>query len=133
MHSQELAGLREQSKASLEQLKTAHRSEIDSINSSHEETLAGKAKTLDKQITSLKLELSATQDDLAKAKGALATAASEVEAMKAQLDQAAKDLETARTAAGSEKEAAMADLAKHLGNTQQEMNDLKVSPAQPRG
>lgn len=128
-HSKELAVLREQSKATLEQVKTAHRSEIDSITASHEETLSSQVKSMEKQISTLKLELSATQDDLAKAKGALSSAKSEVDGLKAQVDQAAMEAEMARTASGSEKEAAVADLAKRLSNTQQEMNDLTVSGA----
>ncbi|KAG8864312.1 hypothetical protein FRB96_006133 [Tulasnella sp. 330] len=123
-HAQELAVLREQSKATLEQVKTAHRNEIDSITASHEETLGSQVKSLEKQISVLKLELSATKDDLAKAKGSLSSARSEVDSLRAQVDQAVMEAQIARTASGAEKEAAVADLAKRFSNTQQEMNDL---------
>jgi conserved oligomeric Golgi complex subunit 6 len=110
----------------LEQVKVAHKTEIESITASHEEALNSNVKALEKQISALKLELSATQDDLAKAKGALTAATSETDNLKTQLEQAAKDAEAASTAAGSEKEAALADLTKRLNNTQQELSDLNV-------
>ncbi|KAG9023813.1 hypothetical protein FRB95_012466 [Tulasnella sp. JGI-2019a] len=123
-HSVELGALRAQSKATLEQVKAAHQSEIDSITATHEEALNSQVKSLEKQISSLKLELSATQDDLTKAKAALSASKSETDSLKAQVDQAAIEAQIARASSGAEKDTAIADLAKQLANTQQEMNDL---------
>ena len=104
-HSQELATLREQSKAVADQLKTAHQTEKDALIASHQDALDSQVKALEKQIASLKVELSATQDTLAKTKAASASSGSQVEALQAQLEQGSKDAEAAKAAAVSEKDA----------------------------
>ncbi len=125
-HSQELATLREKSLAAAEQLKNSHQTEIESLTASHQEGLDTQVKSLEKQISSLKLDLTATQDSHSKAKAALAVKTEEAESRKAQVEQVKKDTTTAHAAAISEKEVALEDVAKQLSNAQKELADLNV-------
>ncbi|KAG8906038.1 hypothetical protein FRC01_008155 [Tulasnella sp. 417] len=126
-HSTELATLREGSQAVADQLRSAHKVEIESINAAHQEALDSQVKALEKQISNLKLELGATQDGLSKSKAAVATNTSEIDALKAQVEQAKKDGQAEKDAAIKERESAMEDLAKQLANTQKEMSDLDTA------
>ncbi|KZT30690.1 hypothetical protein NEOLEDRAFT_1053426 [Neolentinus lepideus HHB14362 ss-1] len=87
-HGEDLHALRAESQATIEQLREAHQLTIEGLKAEHEAALETQVKTLEKHITSLQLELKATQDDLLKAKAALVAAAPEVDALKVQLEEA---------------------------------------------
>lgn len=88
VHSQDLQALRAESQATIEQLRAAHQSTIDGLIAEHKTSLENQVKVLEKQISNQTLELKATQEDLAKAKGSLVSASQEVDLLKTQLDEA---------------------------------------------
>lgn len=127
-HSAELATLRQSSQGAAEQLRSAHQTEIDALKASHQEALDSQIKSLEKQISGLKLELTATQDALSKAKAALAAGTAEAQSLKTRIAELQAEAETSKAAAAAEHQTAMEDIAKQLSNTQREMSDLNVSP-----
>ncbi|KAG6862427.1 hypothetical protein C0995_011867 [Termitomyces sp. Mi166 len=87
-HAQELQALRASSTASIEQLQAANQSALEDIKAEHANLLDSEVGRLEKIITTLKLDLKATQDDLVKAKTSLETARAEVENLVQQRDDA---------------------------------------------
>ncbi|KAL4070827.1 hypothetical protein J3A83DRAFT_3283785 [Scleroderma citrinum] len=86
LHGQDLQALREESQASIEQLRTAHESFVSDLQAEQQATLDSEVNTLEQKLNSQGLELRATQDDLAKAKAALEAARLENEGLGAQLE-----------------------------------------------
>ncbi|KAL4069722.1 hypothetical protein V8B97DRAFT_2024442 [Scleroderma yunnanense] len=86
LHGQDLQALREESQASIEQLRTAHESFVSDLQAEQQATLESEVNTLEQKLNSQGLELRATQDDLAKAKAALEAARLENEGLGAQLE-----------------------------------------------
>ena len=80
--------MRATSEASIEQLRGSHATALEEAKTSYEAALQDQVNTLERSITSKKVELQATQDDLAKAKAALAASLPEIEALRAQLEEA---------------------------------------------
>lgn len=88
MHGQDLAALRAESQATIEQLLTAHQSTVDGLKAEYENVLASQVGELEKNLSNQSLELRATQDDLSKAKAALDSSRAEAVSLKAQLEDA---------------------------------------------
>jgi len=87
-HAQELQALRSGSTASVEQIQAANQLALEDLKAEHTSLLDSEVNRLEKSITTLKLDLKATQDDLAKAKAALESARSEVAILIQQRDDA---------------------------------------------
>lgn len=78
-------------------------------------------KTLEKQIANQNLELKATQEDLAKAKAALASASQELDSLKTQLDEARQ---IAAAVDKGDKEEVIDRLTKELSNARDDHSSL---------
>ena len=87
-HSQDLQTLRAESNATIQQLQTINQSAMEDLKVEHAAAFESQVKALEKQINHQSLELKATQDDLAKAKGALESARAEVKSLTVQCDEA---------------------------------------------
>lgn len=87
-HGEDLQALRAESQATIDQLRVAHQTTIDGLKAEHQAALDSQVKSLEKQISKQAIELKATQEDLAKAKGALASSTAELQSLKIQLDEA---------------------------------------------
>lgn len=101
-HTQDLQALRAESQASIEQLRAAHQNTIDGIKADHQAALDSQVKALEKKLQSRDLELKATQEDLSKAKSALAASVPELESIKAQLDEARRASEVVATSVSAD-------------------------------
>lgn len=121
-HSQDLQNLRAQSQATIEQLRLAHQVALDETRASHEEVLETQVKALDKQISSLNVELKATQDDLAKAKAGLEAALSLEGTLRSQLEQ--KDAESAAANPPIDQSEEVARLTKELANAKDDLTNI---------
>ncbi|KAF8973876.1 hypothetical protein BDZ97DRAFT_1912331 [Flammula alnicola] len=97
VHSLELQAFRASSNATIEEIKSANKVALDSLKADHASSLDTEVNGLQKQISKLKLELKATQDDLAKAKASLEVSHSEVGALTKQRDEARAQAEAAPT------------------------------------
>jgi DNA repair exonuclease SbcCD ATPase subunit len=119
-HGQELQSLRINSTATMEQIRTANQATLEDLKSEHASTLEAESNRLEKQINALKLDLKATQDDLAKAKAGLETARSEVQDLTAQRDEARAAAASIPQMAPEDAEE-MARLSKELSNTKDDL------------
>lgn len=122
VHSQDLQALRAESQATIEQFQSAHQSTIESLQTEHQAAIDNQVKTLEKQIANNTLELNAAREDLAKAKATTASATSELESTKAQLEEAKQLIASLDK---SDKDAIIARLTKELWNVQEEHAALK--------
>jgi chromosome segregation ATPase len=100
-HGDELQILRAQSQASIDQLRASQESTVNSLKAEHAAELDAKVKALEKKLASQALELQATQDDLGKAKAAVAATKPEIDSLKAQLEEAARKVESAKSSASA--------------------------------
>ena len=126
-HSQDLQALRADSQATIEQLRLAHQTTIDDLKAEHQAALESQVKSLEKQIHQQAIELKATQEDLAKAKGALASSTAELESLKIQLDEARA---VAAAVDKTDKDEVIARLQKDLANIREDhasLNDMFVA------
>lgn len=98
----------------MDQLVASHKSRIDDLNTEHAAALESKVKALEKTISNQSLELKATQDDLAKAKSALAASVPELEAWKKKADDAEKALSDAFESSASDHAAVVKQLSRDL-------------------
>ena len=117
VHSQDLQSLRSESRSTMDQLRTAHQTQIDSLKAEHEENLRTRVSALEKQLSGQQLELKATQDDLAKAKAALSSTTAELEVTKSQLEEARSVVAALDK---SDKDEAITQLTKDLSNLRDE-------------
>ncbi|KAI5123562.1 hypothetical protein M0805_003381 [Coniferiporia weirii] len=124
-HAHDLHDLRTQSQAMIEQLNAAHKSYIEELKAEHEAILDSKVKVLEKTISSQSLELKATQDDLAKAKAALAASVPEIEALKKQIEEAEKAAAVVAASSSSEHASEVIRLTRELSSANDEMVALK--------
>lgn len=125
MHAKDLADLRTQSQAMIEQLNAGHKSYIEELKTEHQSLLDTNVKALEKTNNSLSLELKATRDDLSKAKAALSASAPEVEALKKQLEEAEKAAVAAAESSASEQAAEVLRLRRELSAANDEATALK--------
>ena len=126
-HSQDLQALRAESQATIDQLRTAHQTTVDGLKAEHQAALESQVKSLEKQISKQAIELKATQEDLAKAKGALASSTAELESLKIQLDEARA---VAAAVDKTDKDEVIARLQKDLANVREDhasLNDMFVA------
>lgn len=94
-------------------MKTEHASELDS-----------RTKSLEKTNNNLALELKATQDDLAKAKTALASYTSEVETLKKQLEEVKANAATIAESSASSQIAEIQRLTRDLSASKDDVSTL---------
>lgn len=124
MHGQDLQALRNDSQATIEQLRAAHNSTIESLKAEHQEALEGEVRTLEKQIAKQNVELKATQEDLTKAKLSLAAATQDMQKMKMELDEARQ---IAAASDQTDKDEVITRLMKELSNIRDDhasLNDM---------
>jgi chromosome segregation ATPase len=124
-HSQDLQALRAESAATIVQLRAAQQSTIDELKAEHEAALDSQVKSLEKKLAGRDLELKATQDDLIKAKTALAAASPEIESLKAQLQNASRDADSIAASVGADQTAEIERLARELAASQDDLSALK--------
>lgn len=104
----------------MEQIQSANQSSIENLKKEHAESLSSEVNRLEKSISTLKLDLKATQDDLLKAKAGLESSRAEVESLTHQRDEA-------RAAVASTPETSVAHveettrLTKELANTKDDL------------
>lgn len=101
----------------MEQLRNAHQTTIENLKAEHESTLRSQVASLEKQFANQKLELKATQDDLAKSKAAHNSVAQELQSAKAQLDSARQLVESMDK---GDKDETIAQLSKDLSNLRED-------------
>lgn len=126
-HSLDLQALRADSQATIDQLRAAHQTTIEGLKAEHQAALESQVKTLEKQISKQSIELKATQEDLAKAKGALTSATAELESLRIQLDEARA---VAAAVDKTDKDEVIARLQKDLANVREDhasLNDMFVA------
>ena len=109
----------------IEQLNIAHKNFIEDLKTEHQAELDAKVKTLEKTISNLNIELKATQDDLSKAKSALAAAAAESENLKKQVEEAEKAAAGAATSSSQEHAAEVVRLTRELSSASDETAALR--------
>lgn len=123
-HSQDLQALRAESQATTDQLRLAHQTTVEGLKAEHQAALESQVKSLEKQISKQAVELKATQEDLAKAKGALASSTAELESLKIQLDEARA---VAAAVDQTDKDEVIVRLQKELANAREDnasLNDM---------
>ncbi|KZP10531.1 hypothetical protein FIBSPDRAFT_801088 [Athelia psychrophila] len=106
-HGEELLALRAKSQASIEELRSAHQSNLEDLKKEHAALLESEVKSLEKRISTQRLELKATQDDLAKAKAGL-------EASRAEVANLTGQLQVAKVSASAEPDTAIAEEIERL-------------------
>jgi hypothetical protein len=79
---------------------------------------------LEKQISKQNLELKATQDDLAKAKAALAASLQDLQELKSHLEEARKDAESVASSAPTDQSGEVARLKKELSNARDDQEAI---------
>lgn len=87
-HSKDLNEVRTNLQATAEQLRAQHDLAMESLRAEHTELLESQSKALEKRIQNLTVELKATQDDLAKAKGLVESSQAELISLTSQRDEA---------------------------------------------
>src|ERR1700761_8644610 len=85
-HSRELQSLRAQSQRSIEEVQAANKTAFADLRASLESEHESLLRDEEKRRAAITLELKATQDDLSKAKAALAALTPEIETLKVELD-----------------------------------------------
>ncbi|KAG5647606.1 hypothetical protein DXG03_008959 [Asterophora parasitica] len=118
-HAQELQGLRAGSSSSIEQIQAANQRTLEELKSEHASLLDSEVNRLEKVISNLKLDLKATQDDLAKAKSALEAGRAEVVILTDQRDEARAVAATAPDSSAQAEE--ILRLSKELSNTKDDL------------
>jgi len=124
IHAQELQTLRKQSHDTMEQLTAQHQAYIADLKAEHLATMEDQIRALEKAKSEQSLDLKATQDDLAKAKAALAAAAPEIEALKKQVEEAEKLVATVTESSASEHASELQRLHVALTDAQDEVTSL---------
>lgn len=119
-HAQELQGLRAGSSASIEQIQAANRLALADLKAEHTALLESEVTSLKKIISTLKTDLKATQDDLAKAKISLEAARMDVTTLTEQRDEARSLLASAPNSSTHVEE--VARLSQELSNTKDDLN-----------
>ncbi|RDB28486.1 hypothetical protein Hypma_015670 [Hypsizygus marmoreus] len=119
-HTQELQTLRAGSSATIEQIQAANLSALEDLKAEHVASLDSEVNRLEKIISTLKLDLKATQEDLIKAKASLETARAEVENLTTQRDEARAAAISASDASPAHVEE-IARLTKELSNTKDDL------------
>jgi conserved oligomeric Golgi complex subunit 6 len=109
-----LQALRVQSQEMVEELRQSHQNITDGLKKQHDSELAEQTGALQKKLASQALELKATQDDLSKAKSAVAAAVSEVEAIRTQLEHAQQSATALASSSSSEQVAEIERLLREL-------------------
>lgn len=87
-HKKDLNSVRTEFDSTIAQMAASHQSAMEDLKGEHASTLEAQAKTLEKQISALTLELRATQDDLMKAKTSFESAHAEINILTTQRDEA---------------------------------------------
>lgn len=103
-------------------MQQAHQTSLNDAQASHEEALETQVKGLEKQISTLKLELKATQDDLAKAKAGLEAALALEGTLRKHIEE--KDAESATATVPVDQSEEVARLTKELGNAKDDLLNL---------
>ncbi len=116
--------LRKQSHDTMEQLTAQHQAYIADLKAEHLATMEDQIRALEKAKSEQSLDLKATQDDLAKAKAALAAAAPEIEALKKQVEEAEKLVATVTESSASEHASELQRLHVALTDAQDEVTSL---------
>ena len=117
-----MQALRAESQATIEQLRAAHQTTIESLQAEHAAALENQVNSLEKQIASQNIELSAARDDLAKAKAAHTTVYQELESTKAALEESRALIASLDK---SDKDEMIARLSSQLANVRQEHEVMK--------
>jgi hypothetical protein len=128
-HAQELSVLRGQSEAALTELQNSHKITVDDLKASHESTLDETTKTSEKLISNLKIELKATQDDLAKAKASLASTQAEIDSLKIQLQESQHAVEQAASTSADSHAADLEQVRKEHSNTKDDLKAMEEALA----
>jgi conserved oligomeric Golgi complex subunit 6 len=115
-----LQTLRNESKATIEQIQAANRTTLDSLKNNSSSSMESTISDYTKKINILSLELKATKEDLAKSKAVVEVLRSETESIAKQRDEARASA-SAPSAASAEHQAEVARLTKELSNAK---NDL---------
>ncbi|KAF5384927.1 hypothetical protein D9615_001404 [Tricholomella constricta] len=118
-HAQELQSLRAGSSSSIEQIQAANQLALEELKSEHASLLNSEVNHLEKFIANLKLDLKATQDDLAKAKTALESSRADVIILTQQRDDARALAATIPDSSAQAEE--VARLSKELSNTKDDL------------
>lgn len=108
----------------MEQLTAQHQAYIADLKAEHLATMEDQIRALEKAKSEQSLDLKATQDDLAKAKAALAAAAPEIEALKKQVEEAEKLVATVTESSASEHASELQRLHVALTDAQDEVTSL---------
>lgn len=124
-HGKDLADLRGQSQAMIEQLNAGHKSYIEELKTEHQSLLDSNIKTLEKTNNSLSLELKAARDDLSKAKAALSASVPEIDGLKKQLEEAEKAAAAALESSASEQAGEILRIRRELSAANDEATALK--------
>ncbi|KAG8678004.1 hypothetical protein FRC09_020208, partial [Ceratobasidium sp. 395] len=125
-HSKDLADLRVRSDALIEEVRAGHRTELNNINAAHEENLGVEVRSLQQKINNLTVESNAARDDLAKAKGTVASQATVIESLRDQLTSTKQGLEQALAAPPTVAPSAELEAAKNeLRNLRDDFEALK--------
>lgn len=124
-HGVDLQALRAESQASIEQVRGSHEATIQNLKAEHATALDEQVKTLEKHILTQNLELKATQDDLAKAKAALASSLQEFESIKSQLGDARKNADSIASTSASDQSSELNRLRKEISNAREDQEALK--------
>jgi len=103
-HAAEIQDVRTQYEEAIDQVRAAHENTVKELVAAHDEALSTSSKSSEKKLSSIGLELRATQDDLAKAKANFATAQNEGVALTTQVNQLKEALDTAQAAASTDAE-----------------------------
>lgn len=109
----------------IEQVNTVNKSYIEDLKAEHASELESKVKAMEKTINNQLLELKATQDDLLKAKAALAASAAEVETLRKQVEAAEKTATLLSQSSDSEHAAEVQRLTSELAAAQDDVHMLK--------
>lgn len=123
-HSRELQALKAQSKETMDQVTASYQSQIDELKSEGLATLEEQVGSLEKTINSKNIELKATQDDLAKAKAAIAAATSESEVLKNQLAEAKASASNFASSASAQYAEEIQRLTKELSIARDDLDAL---------
>ncbi|KAH9486611.1 hypothetical protein JR316_0000676 [Psilocybe cubensis] len=119
-HSEELKVFRANADITVAQLQQANQESINNLKSEHQSLMDSEINALKKQISTLNLELKATQDDLFKAKAAVETSNSEIETLTQQRDTARSQAEAAASLS-PEHANEISRLTKELSNTKDDL------------
>lgn len=106
-------------------MRSAHQNEIEDLKKSHESALERAVGKLNKDFANMKLELKATQDDLAKAKAVAAASQPEIDSLKAQLAESLKATDEATASAMLLAQEEIERLTKAVAGLQGELESTK--------